>query len=118
MEVNTVDAYQGREKDIIIFNCVRSNNIKSLRASLGFLIDERRLNVAITRPRHFLYIIGNSRTLEKCDFWKNMISYCKENTLYVPLSCKHESKVGQKRASEHPFDYDEEQKSLKRKKCE
>ena len=58
IEVNTVDAFQGKEKDIIIFNCVRSNTSASLQASLGFLNDERRLNVAITRPKHFLIILG------------------------------------------------------------
>ncbi len=58
--MNTVDAFQGKEKDIIIFNCVRSNTSASLQASLGFLNDERRLNVAITRPKHFLIILGNS----------------------------------------------------------
>jgi ATP-dependent RNA/DNA helicase IGHMBP2 len=63
IEINTVDAFQGREKDIVIFNCVRSNALSTLQGSLGFLTDNRRLNVAITRPRHFLYLIGNSRTL-------------------------------------------------------
>lgn len=60
VEVNTVDAFQGREKDIIVFNCVRSNFSQTLQGSLGFLTDYRRLNVAITRPRHFLIIIGNA----------------------------------------------------------
>lgn len=63
VEVNTVDAFQGREKDIIIFNCVRSNDNSTLTSALGFLIDERRLNVAITRPKYFLLVIGNSKTL-------------------------------------------------------
>ena len=60
MEINTVDAFQGREKDIVIFNCVRSNVLSTEQASLGFLTDKRRMNVAITRPRHFLLIVGNS----------------------------------------------------------
>lgn len=59
IEVNTVDAFQGSEKDVIIFNCVRSNYEGMLQKSLGFLLDERRLNVAITRPKHFLIIVGN-----------------------------------------------------------
>ena len=65
VEINTVDAFQGREKDIVIFNCVRSNKLNTLQGSLGFLTDERRLNVAITRPRHFLFYVGNSDTLLK-----------------------------------------------------
>lgn len=63
IEVNTVDAFQGREKDIIIFNCVRSNDAPTLKSALGFLIDERRLNVAITRPKFFLLVVGNAKTL-------------------------------------------------------
>ena len=65
ININSVDAYQGQEKDIIIFNCVRSNSLENapLAARLGFLTDLRRLNVAITRPKHFLFIVGNSETL-------------------------------------------------------
>jgi superfamily I DNA and/or RNA helicase len=63
IEVNTVDAFQGSEKDIIIFNCVRSNYENQLEKSLGFLLDERRLNVAITRPKYFLMVVGNAKTL-------------------------------------------------------
>ena len=70
IEVNTVDAFQGREKDVIIFNCVRANSEKQL----GFLTDERRLNVAITRPKHLLYILGNSRTLNNSDIWASMLA--------------------------------------------
>ena len=76
LEVNTVDAFQGSEKDIIIFNCVRSNSEGLLEKSLGFLLDERRLNVAITRPKYFLMIIGNAKTLSKSNVWGNLISYC------------------------------------------
>jgi senataxin len=60
-----VDAYQGREKDIIIINCVRSNKVQEVKASLGFLTDYRRMNVAITRARHFLFVIGNGETLKR-----------------------------------------------------
>ena len=69
IEINTVDAFQGREKDIIIFNCVRSNTMSSVQGSLGFLTDVRRLNVAVTRPRHFLFVVGNANTLLKSDTW-------------------------------------------------
>lgn len=77
IEINTVDAFQGSEKDIIIFNCVRSNFETYVEKSLGFLLDERRLNVAITRPKFFLMVVGNQKTLKKSGVWENMINYCK-----------------------------------------
>lgn len=55
----------------MIFSCVRANG------SLGFISDYRRMNVAITRARHCLFIIGNSKTLNKDKNWKELISYCK-----------------------------------------
>lgn len=73
VEINTVDAFQGREKDIIIFSCVRS----SKERTLGFVSDYRRMNVAITRARHCLYVVGNSNTLEKDKNWTAFINYCK-----------------------------------------
>ena len=66
IEVNTVDAYQGREKDIIIISTVRTG-------SLGFLRDYRRMNVAITRAKHFLWIIGNKNCLQKDTNWNDLI---------------------------------------------
>jgi len=79
IEINTVDAFQGREKDIVIFNCVRSNKITSIQGSLGFLTDVRRLNVAITRPRHFLFVIGNAQTLLKSETWASMVKTSQES---------------------------------------
>ena len=58
-EVNTVDSFQGKEKDIVIFNCVRSNQ----HNQIGFMKDPRRLNVAITRARHILVLVGSYKTL-------------------------------------------------------
>ena len=59
LEVDTVDAFQGREKDAVLVSLVRSNT----EQSMGFLEDLRRLNVAITRPRRHLFVVGDSATL-------------------------------------------------------
>jgi len=76
LEVNTVDAFQGREKDIIVISCVRSNSSATLKGSLGFLVDARRMNVAITRAKHFMFVVGNSETLAKNEHWRGMIKEC------------------------------------------
>jgi senataxin len=73
IEINTVDAFQGREKEIIIFSCVRS----SAKGNLGFVSDYRRMNVAITRARHCLYVVGNSSTLTRDVNWRGFINFCK-----------------------------------------
>ncbi|CAG9316361.1 unnamed protein product [Blepharisma stoltei] len=68
IEVDSVDGYQGREKDYIILSLVRSENI-------GFLSDRRRMNVAITRARFALSILGNARCLRQNNDWDDLIDY-------------------------------------------
>jgi superfamily I DNA and/or RNA helicase len=59
LEVDTVDAFQGREKDAVLLSLVRGN----VEQALGFLLDLRRMNVAITRARRHLFVVGDSATL-------------------------------------------------------
>ena len=69
--VNTVDGFQGQERDVIIISLVRSNN----DGKIGFLSDLRRMNVAITRARMKLIIIGDSTTLSRHTFYKKLYEY-------------------------------------------
>ena len=72
----TVDSMQGGEKDIIILSTVRSN----AGGRIGFLDDYRRFNVAFTRPRKSLIVIGNSKTLGTDPEWSRFISHTQNNS--------------------------------------
>lgn len=69
--VNTVDGFQGQERDIIVISLVRAND----EGSIGFLSDIRRMNVAITRARMKLFILGNAETLKKHKFYRRLYEY-------------------------------------------
>jgi superfamily I DNA and/or RNA helicase len=69
--VNTVDGFQGQERDIILVSMVRSNN----EGQIGFLHDIRRMNVAITRARMKLIILGDPNTLTRHPFYKKLYAY-------------------------------------------
>lgn len=71
--VRTVDSWQGREKEIMIFSAVRCNH----RGSIGFLENERRTNVALTRAMHGMIIVGNARTLASDPKWKLLLEVFK-----------------------------------------
>lgn len=78
IEIGTVDAFQGREKRIIILSTVRSRT-----KHVGFLRNEKRLNVSLTRAQSLLIIVGNSATLQKCLIWNKFIAYCHNNQAIV-----------------------------------
>ena len=71
ISVNTVDGFQGQERDIILISLVRSNN----EGQIGFLRDLRRMNVAITRARMKVIILGDASTLTRHTFYKRLYDY-------------------------------------------
>jgi superfamily I DNA and/or RNA helicase len=72
IEVQTIDSFQGQERDAIYVSLVRSND----RSEIGFLQDYRRINVAMTRARKKLVLIGDSATLGHDPFYKALIEHC------------------------------------------
>jgi senataxin len=80
VEIDSVDAFQGREKDLIIFSCVRSSG-----TSVGFLADYRRLNVAITRARLAVWLVGNASFL-RCHggpVWRSLVDSCEASQCII-----------------------------------
>lgn len=71
ISVNTVDGFQGQERDVILISLVRSND----EGQIGFLKDLRRMNVAMTRARMKLIILGNKNTMTKHPFYKKLWEY-------------------------------------------
>ena len=81
IEVDTVDGFQGREKDVVILTMVRSN----LEQEIGFLADLRRTNVAMTRARKKLIVIGDSATLSSNPFYSELFEYFEDQTSYSSI---------------------------------
>jgi ATP-dependent RNA/DNA helicase IGHMBP2 len=78
LAIKTIDGFQGQERDIIYISLVRSND----SAEIGFLSDIRRMNVALTRAKKKLVVIGNSATLANHPFYKDFIEYCEKIGAY------------------------------------
>jgi len=79
IEVGTVDGFQGREKDAIVVDLVRSNG----DGALGFLADVRRMNVALTRARRFLLVVGDSATLGAHPFYVAFVEAAQRRGAYL-----------------------------------
>jgi predicted DNA helicase len=78
IRVKTVDGFQGQEKDIIYISLVRSND----RGEIGFLSDTRRMNVALTRAKKKMVVIGDSATISSNEFYEKFVSFTQENGYY------------------------------------
>ncbi|KAK6115465.1 hypothetical protein DH2020_007734 [Rehmannia glutinosa] len=78
--INTVDAFQGQERDVIIMSCVRASN-----HGVGFVADIRRMNVALTRARRALWVMGNANSLVQSDDWASLIVDAKARNCYLDM---------------------------------
>jgi len=81
VEVKTVDGFQGREKEVIIISLVRSNPDEEI----GFLEDLRRLNVALTRAKRKLILVGDAKTLSTHPVYKKLIDYIRGKGKYLTV---------------------------------
>lgn len=79
---STIDAFQGREKDLILFSSVRSNKSKKI----GFLKDWRRLNVSLTRAKRGFIVFGNKDTLSSDIHWKSWIEWAESKNILIDYS--------------------------------
>jgi superfamily I DNA and/or RNA helicase len=78
LEIDSVDGFQGREKEAVIISLVRSNP----EGEIGFLANVRRMNVAMTRARRKLLMIGNSATLSAHPFYQDLLNHCEAEMAY------------------------------------
>ncbi len=78
MRISTIDSFQGQEKETIILSLVRSND----DGEIGFLKDYRRMNVAITRAKEQLFIIGDSATIGNDAFYVAFLEYIEKHGVY------------------------------------
>lgn len=78
ISINTIDSFQGQERDVVYISLTRSN----ADGVIGFLSDIRRMNVAMTRAKMKLVVIGDSATLSRSVFYSDFISYAEQNNAY------------------------------------
>ncbi|MDX1943694.1 MAG: AAA domain-containing protein [Saprospiraceae bacterium] len=78
LTINTIDGFQGQERDVVYISLVRSN----AKSEIGFLSDYRRMNVAMTRARKQLIVVGDSATIGSNPFYKDFLDYCEAKGHY------------------------------------
>ena len=110
IEINTVDSFQGQERDIIIFSTVRANfkdenNLEdgeipsspgkndnnNGNIGIGFLNDYRRMNVGLSRAKVGCFVVGNFETLKNNPYWEKLMKYCKDRKSFFTVEKNKES---------------------------
>jgi len=90
LDVSTIDGFQGREKEVVIFSAVRAleaetSGVGGGKRGIGFVADERRINVGLTRARCSLLVVGHGRSLRRDARWANLLlSALQRGCLYRP----------------------------------
>lgn len=106
VDINTVDGFQGREKDLAIFSCVRAKEVKESSSeegkvkssNIGFVKDARRMNVGITRARSSVLVVGSSATFKNGDeHWKNLIESAETRNCFFQVSKPYTSFFNEER---------------------
>lgn len=85
--INTIDAFQGQERDVVILSFVRANP----EANIGFLSQRQRLNVALTRARRSCYIVASLSSLAKNDDWKSLIQNAHDRNVVKTITQAEEN---------------------------
>ena len=127
VDISTVDSFQGKEAKIVIFSCVRASRkgvgelydassysifglctyIYQLHLSgIGFLNDIQRMNVALTRAKHFLFVIARCRTIIINPYWRDLISYARSQRAILKVVAKRQNQVQNKKKNEKICDLD------------
>ncbi|KAJ8768098.1 hypothetical protein K2173_021038 [Erythroxylum novogranatense] len=82
VDIQTVDGFQGREKDVAIFSCVRASENRGI----GFVSDYRRMNVGITRAKSTVLVVGSASTLRRDEHWNNLLKSAEKRNLLFKVS--------------------------------
>lgn len=89
IQINTVEGFQGHEKDYIIISTTRSNAV----GVLGFIEDDKRMNVMLTRARKGLIVVGDQKTLNKGNRWSQWLEWCNSNGTVITAKKFHNRKM-------------------------
>uniref|UniRef100_A0A7S2A4T2 WW domain-containing protein n=1 Tax=Ditylum brightwellii TaxID=49249 RepID=A0A7S2A4T2_9STRA len=90
VDISTVDAFQGKEAKIVIFSCVRG---AGRGVGIGFLSDVQRMNVALTRAKHFLFVIARCRSIMVNPYWRDLVAHSRERRAMIKVPMKVKRKI-------------------------
>lgn len=96
VKVHTIDEAQGSENLVSILSTVRSKRIEGHRSRVGFLKDPKRFNVAVTRSRALMIIVGNASVLESDPQWKTLVDQCRDDKAWLTSTTEHNEPIARR----------------------